>query len=141
MTSDAERQRISREKKRLAKQDAGMPWLGLVAEEREQAIRDFYGYAPSEKRTQAERQEVADRITGASRAKEQLAEAQKIWDKQGADATARSKAKFEDLRDALIERGVKNVPVSFEVDSEARARRAAGYAKWREQQALEDDGA
>ena len=42
--------------------DAGQPWEGLQGEEREQAIRNYWGYSASEKRTQAERQAVAERI-------------------------------------------------------------------------------
>jgi len=132
VTSDADRQRLSRERKKLAALDAGKPWQGLVGEEREQKIREYFGYSDSERRTQAERQAVADRITGKAEARRELAEAQAAWNRQGAEAERRRRAKFEDLRDALLERGVKNVPVSFEVDSEARARRAREYAAWRE---------
>lgn len=60
-----------RERARLAEQDAGTPWEGLVDEEREQAIRDHYGYAKSETRTQAERQAVPDRMQAKSKARAQ----------------------------------------------------------------------
>jgi hypothetical protein len=42
-----------------------------VDEEREQAIRDHYGYAKSETRTQAERQAVPDRMQAKSKARAQ----------------------------------------------------------------------
>lgn len=64
--SAAEKQAAYRERKRLASLDAGMPWLGLIDEEREQAIRGHFGYVSSETRTQAERQAVADRIVANS---------------------------------------------------------------------------
>jgi len=54
-----ERQREEAERQRLADRDEGTPWQGLVGEEREQAIRDFYGYAASETRTQAQRDTTA----------------------------------------------------------------------------------
>lgn len=60
--SSADRQAAYRERKRLEELDKGKPWQGLLGEEREQAIRDFYGYAKSEKRTQAEREAVANRL-------------------------------------------------------------------------------
>jgi hypothetical protein len=47
--------------------DTGQPWEGLDGENREQAIRDHFGYTASETRTQAERAEVARRI-GLARA-------------------------------------------------------------------------
>lgn len=64
--SDAERQRAYRERKALQEQDRGKPWQGLLGEEREQAIRDFFGYAASETRSKAERDAVARRIMARS---------------------------------------------------------------------------
>ena len=55
LSESTERMRRKRERDRLAEQDAGTPWEGLVGEERERAIRDDHGYAPSETRSQAER--------------------------------------------------------------------------------------
>jgi hypothetical protein len=60
--SSAERVARHREKQRLAEQDAGEPWEGLIGEVREQAIKDYYGYVASETRTQIERQAAASRI-------------------------------------------------------------------------------
>ena len=68
--SGAERVREHREREKLAKldADAGKPWKGLIGEEREQAIRDHFGYAKSETRTQAERQAAADGMLAKARA-------------------------------------------------------------------------
>lgn len=88
-----DRVRLYRERKKLEVKDAGKPWLGLVGEEREQAIRDFYGYSVSETSTQAEREARADRITGSAGAKETLAEAEQIWGRQAAVAASSRGAK------------------------------------------------
>jgi len=70
-TSEYERQRKAdyRERARLAEEDAGTPWQGLVGEEREQAIRTHYGYAASETGTQAQRQAAADRMVTKPKAR------------------------------------------------------------------------
>lgn len=67
--SNAERQQAHRdrlrareERERQAEVDRGKAWEGLVGTEREKAIRDFWGYAPSETRTEEERKATADRI-------------------------------------------------------------------------------
>lgn len=98
MTSDAERQRLSRERRKNAPLDGGKPWEGLVGEEREQAIRDHFGYSPSEKRSQAERQAVADRIV--AKGKEELEAAEEIWRAQAekAEGSKVAKADLETLR-------------------------------------------
>lgn len=60
--SNADKQKAYRERRKLEERDAGKPWAGLEGEMREQAIRDHFGYAHSEKSTQAERAAVASRI-------------------------------------------------------------------------------
>lgn len=57
------RKRSEQERLALADQDEGWPWQGLAGEEREQAIRDHYGYTSSETRTQQERAVAAARMT------------------------------------------------------------------------------
>jgi rubredoxin len=51
-----------------AKREPGEPWKDvpdhLLTPEMEQDVRDFFGYTASEKRTRAERQAAADRMTG-----------------------------------------------------------------------------
>ena len=49
MAMTAEKQAAYRERQKLAGLDAERPWGGQVGEEREQAIRDFYGHSSSEK--------------------------------------------------------------------------------------------
>ena len=71
MSESTERVRRHRERQRHADEDAGKPWEGLVGDEREQAIRKHHGYASSEKRTQLQRQQAADRITAKSAAVQQ----------------------------------------------------------------------
>lgn len=56
---ERERKARQRERKRLAVKDVGQPWEGLMGEEREQAIREHWGYTASETRTQAEREQAA----------------------------------------------------------------------------------
>jgi len=67
--AEKERQRKADYRARKNDPDAGKPWEGLAGEEREQAIRDYYGYGPSERRTQAERLESTDRIIARSAAR------------------------------------------------------------------------
>jgi hypothetical protein len=55
--TETDEQRAKREQ-----DDQGKPWQGLEGEEREQAIRDHFGYAASETRTQAERDAAAVRM-------------------------------------------------------------------------------
>lgn len=64
--AERERKREQRLKQRLAEKDRGKPWEGLVGEEREQAIRDHFGYSRTETRTQAERDEAARKMMGRS---------------------------------------------------------------------------
>jgi hypothetical protein len=63
--AEAAEEVIERERERLADQDEGWPWQGLVGEEREQAIRAYYGYTSSETRTQEERAAAAVRMIAA----------------------------------------------------------------------------
>lgn len=132
--SDADRAKAYRERKRLAVLDRGKPWEGSVGEVREQAIRDYFGYAKSETRTQAERQAVADRIMGRvprapgpvegrdqSFAAERILEEGLSTAKQRyideAARLARAVTLKGDKRDATVEAG--------------REQRARGYAAWR----------
>ena len=62
MSPSTERMRETRERDMLAEEDAGEVWAGKTGEEREQAIRDHYGYNVSEKRAQAERDAAAERM-------------------------------------------------------------------------------
>ncbi len=78
--TDAEKQAAYRERKRLEGQDTGKPWAGFVGDERENAIRSAYGYAPSETRTQAQRAETAARIT--SKTRDEVEAAQAVWGMQ-----------------------------------------------------------
>ena len=65
----AEKQAAYRERQALAEKDRGKPWAGLVGETREQAIRDYWGYGPSETRTEAERDAAAERMLAKARAR------------------------------------------------------------------------
>lgn len=63
-TSEAARKAARREQQKLAVWDAGEPWEGLAGDEREQAIRDHFGYGPSESRTQMQRFRAAAKMAG-----------------------------------------------------------------------------
>jgi hypothetical protein len=77
--SAAEKQAAYRERQRLSALDEGEPWAGLSAEEREHAIREHYGYAQSESRTQEKRNAAAQRIIAQPQTKHELQAAHAIW--------------------------------------------------------------
>jgi len=96
----------------------GLDPYAPLSENEEQAVRDFWGYASSEKRTRAERQAVADRICG--RTPPTLEEARKAWIQQAQRMERRRVQKRASL--GLLD------------DTAERKKRADAYARWYERE-------
>ena len=97
-----------------------------LTEEQEQAIRDYWGYSASEKRTKAERDAVAARIV--AKCADELAWAQAVWAGQ---------AVKEEQRRAEVARKLIEHPLIGQGDRparrptpEQRAERARRYEEW-----------
>jgi hypothetical protein len=116
--SDASRARAYRRRRQFAERDRGKPWLGLEGEEREQAIRDRWGYTASETRTEAERSEAAARMVVGAQVDGDLRE------RYLADAEAGARL-------AHAERARNPNPSVPLEPVEERVQRALNYAAWR----------